>query len=171
MICLPFNTFSNMNGTTKQFTITPHKRQTRPSLAARLHHNQLLQQEQKEEYGASGTTQVLGAASKRRRATMAPEPVRQGNPIKVLLPRLEQLAQCMSTLEQNFKHLEGIDKALSSFNDAFSTFLQGMAMNAQCIVFPEVNHQPSIYKIRSLKGFGLGTQSIIIYIMAGTTLQ
>ncbi|RKP10162.1 DASH complex subunit Dam1, partial [Thamnocephalis sphaerospora] len=59
-------------------------------------------------------------------------------PMSVFLPQLEQLSQCMTVLERNFQHLHGIDRALVSFNDAFGTFLQGLAMNVQCVSFPEV---------------------------------
>ena len=137
-----------MNGTSnlsKYLNNTPRRRQTRLSLATRVHQQQQ-DPEQQEQDGvpsqsapALGHTQSLGPVTKRLRATMVPEHTNPGDPMKIFVPHLEQLSQSMLVLEQNFQHLAGIHKALGSFNHAFSTFLQGMTMNVQCISFPEVS--------------------------------
>jgi hypothetical protein len=61
------------------------------------------------------------------------------DPLSIFLPQLEQLSQSMTTFENNFQHLGGIDRALNTFNDAFDTFLRAMHVNTQCVTFPEVN--------------------------------
>ncbi|KAI9597119.1 hypothetical protein BDF19DRAFT_412112 [Syncephalis fuscata] len=130
----------------KHFTNTPHQRRTRLSLAART----FQQQDQQEQDLAENTLAPrpsYGRPNKRARQTnftgdkalarQSDYNKLSSDPLSIFAPQLEQLSRSVIALESNFQHLGGINEALTTFNDAFDTFLRAMSINAQCVIFPE----------------------------------
>lgn len=63
-------------------------------------------------------------------------------PLEALEPAFAELSDSMTDLEANFEHLQLMHESLSRFSESFASFLYGLNMNAFCVDFPEVQHQP-----------------------------